>query len=75
MFLISATKKGFSAKEMQKQLGLKRYEPVWQMTHKLRKVMGERDAAYTMEQFLLETDIDDILTNYPTVDSSYYYTL
>ncbi len=49
MFLMSATKKGFSAKEMQKQLGLKRYEPVWQMTHKLRKAMGKRDAGYTLE--------------------------
>ena len=29
MFLMSTTKKGFSAKEMQRQLGLKRYEPVW----------------------------------------------
>ncbi|VXC32980.1 hypothetical protein CHRYSEO8AT_530035 [Chryseobacterium sp. 8AT] len=28
MFLMSVTKKGFSAKEIQKQLGLKRYEPV-----------------------------------------------
>ena len=29
MFLLSTTKKGFSSKEIQKQLGLKRYEPVW----------------------------------------------
>jgi len=49
MFLMSVTKKGFSAKEIQKQLGLKRYEPVWQMTHKLRKAMGNRDARYTLE--------------------------
>src|SRR5690554_415268 len=49
MFLMSATKKGFSAKEIQKQLGLKRYEPVWAMVHKLRKAMGNRDARYTLE--------------------------
>jgi len=49
MFLMSATKKGFSAKEMQRQLGLKRYEPVWAMVHKLRKAMGNRDARYTLE--------------------------
>ena len=49
MFLMSVTKKGFSAKEIQRQLGLKRYEPVWQMTHKLRKAMGKRDARYTLE--------------------------
>ena len=28
MFLLTATKKGFSSKEIQRQLGLKRYEPV-----------------------------------------------
>jgi transposase-like protein len=46
---MSVTKKGFSAKEIQKQLGLKRYEPVWQMTHKLRRAMGNRDSRYTLE--------------------------
>jgi len=46
---MSTTKKGFSAKEMQRQLGLKRYEPVWAMVHKLRKAMGNRDARYTLE--------------------------
>lgn len=49
MFLMTATKKGFSSKEIQKQLGLKRYEPVWAMVHKLRKAMGNRDARYTLE--------------------------
>lgn len=49
MFLMSTTKKGFSAKEMQRQLGLKRYEPVWNMVHKLRKAMGKRDERYTLE--------------------------
>ena len=49
MFLMSVTKKGFSAKEIQRQLNLKRYEPVWQMTHKLRRAMGNRDARYTLE--------------------------
>ncbi len=49
MFLLSATKKGFSSKEIQRQLGLKRYEPVWAMVHKLRKAMGKRDDRYTLE--------------------------
>ena len=49
MFLMSTTKKGFSAKEIQRQLGLKRYEPVWSMVHKLRKAMGNRDERYTLE--------------------------
>lgn len=52
MFLMSATKKGFSSKEIQKQLGLKRYEPVWSMVHKLRRVMGKRDDLYTLEGML-----------------------
>ena len=49
MFLLTATKKGFSSKEIQRQLGLKRYEPVWAMVHKLRKAMGNRDDRYTLE--------------------------
>ena len=39
MFLMSVTKKGFSAKEIQKQLALKRYEPLLAVVHKLRKAM------------------------------------
>lgn len=49
IFLITATKKGFSSKEIQKQLGLKRYEPVWAMVHKLRKAMGNRNDLYSLE--------------------------
>ena len=49
MFLMTATKKGFSSKEIQRQLGLKRYEPVWAMVHKLRKAMGKREDRYTLE--------------------------
>jgi len=49
MFLMTATKKGFSSKEIQRQLGLKRYEPVWAMVHKIRKAMGEREDRYTLE--------------------------
>lgn len=50
MFLLTTTKKGFSSKEIQRQLGLKRYEPVWAiMVHKLRKAMGNRDDRYTLE--------------------------
>ncbi len=49
MFLLTATKIGFSSKEIQKQLGLKRYEPVSSMVHKLRNAMGNRDALYTLE--------------------------
>ena len=64
MFLMSATKKGFSSKEIQKQLGLKRYEPVWAMVHKLRKAMGTRDERYTLEGMI---EFDE---GYFTVESS-----
>ena len=64
MFLMSVTKKGFSAKEMQRQLGLKRYEPVWAMVHKLRKAMGNRDNRYTLEDMI---ELDE---GYFTVEAS-----
>ena len=37
-----------SSKEIQRQLGRKRYQPVWEMVHKLRDVMGKRDARYNL---------------------------
>lgn len=64
MFLMTATKKGFSSKEIQKQLGMKRYEPVWAMVHKLRKAMGNRDSRYTLEGMI---EMDE---GYFTIESS-----
>jgi hypothetical protein len=64
MFLMTATKKGFSSKEIQKQLGLRRYGPVWSMVHKLRKAMGKMDARYTLEGMI---ELDE---GYFTVESS-----
>lgn len=46
MHLLTATKHTFSALELQRQLGRKRYQPVWEMMHKLRTVMGQRDSEY-----------------------------
>jgi transposase-like protein len=48
MHLMTATKKGISALEMQRQLNYKRYEPIWAMMHKLRSVMGQRDDRYQL---------------------------
>ncbi len=48
MKYMTFTKKSISALEMQRLLGLKRYEPVWYMMHKLRIVMGKRDAMYSL---------------------------
>ncbi|MCH7396730.1 IS1595 family transposase [Belliella sp. DSM 107340] len=49
---ISVTKKGFSAAELQRQLGLKRYETVFRMYHKIRVVMGKRDNIYRLEDMV-----------------------
>jgi hypothetical protein len=46
MHLLTSTKKSFSARELQRQLGHKRYHPVWHMAHKLREAMGKRDGEY-----------------------------
>jgi len=48
MHLLTSTKKSFSAKELQRQLGHKRYQPVWHMAHKLREAMGKRDGEYVL---------------------------
>jgi hypothetical protein len=47
--LMSATKKSFSALEIQRQVGHKRYEPIWLMMHKLRVCMGRRDDKYRLD--------------------------
>lgn len=48
MHLLTSTKKSFSAKEIQRQLGHKRYHPIWHMVHKLRQAMGARDGEYVL---------------------------
>ena len=65
--LLTSTKKSFSAAELQRQLGHKRYEPIWNMLHKLRNIMGKRDELYTLSDvveldegfFSTETDEDE----------------
>jgi DNA-directed RNA polymerase subunit RPC12/RpoP len=48
MHLLTGTKKSFSAKELQRQLGHRHYHPVWHMAHKLREAMGKRDGEYIL---------------------------
>lgn len=55
MHLLTATKKSFSALELQRQLNHKRYQPIWEMLHKLRSVMGQRDSQYKL-QSIVEMD-------------------
>lgn len=52
MFLMTSTKKGISSCEMQRQLGMKRYEPVWALMHKVRVMMGKRDALYKLSDMI-----------------------
>ena len=48
MHLLTSTKKSFSASELQRQLGHKRFQPIWEMLHKLRNIMGKRDSTYQL---------------------------
>lgn len=65
MHLLSCTKKSFSAKEIQRELGHKRYQPIWEMAHKIRSVMGLRDDRYMLGN---EIELDDGF--FETVDIS-----
>lgn len=48
MSLMTMTKKGFSAKEMQRQLSHKRYRTIWVLMHRLRDAMGQREDLYKL---------------------------
>lgn len=52
LYLMSLTKKGFSALEMQRLIGHKRYEPIWLMMQKIRISMGHRDDKYTLDGYV-----------------------
>jgi len=48
MHLLTATKHSFSAAEIQRQLDHNRYQPIWELCHKLRSIMGKRDDKYSL---------------------------
>jgi len=52
LYLMSLTKKGFSALELQRLIGHKRYEPIWLMMHKIRISMGHRDDKYVLDGYI-----------------------
>jgi hypothetical protein len=56
MHLLTSTRKSFSASELQRQLGHKRYQPIWEMVCKLRDVMGKRDNLYQLTD---EVELDN----------------
>ena len=47
IYLMSQDKRGCSAKRLQRELGIA-YDTAWTMSHKIRKAMGEKDAAYLL---------------------------
>lgn len=51
-FLMTNTKKGLSACELQRQIGHKRYTTVWHIMLRIRKKMGERDAIYQLKDMV-----------------------
>jgi hypothetical protein len=50
--LLTATKKTFSALELQRQIGHKFYEPIWYMMQKMRMTMGYRDSKYQLDKIV-----------------------
>lgn len=48
IFLMSTNKKGVSMLYLQKQLGICNYRTVWQMGHKIRRAMAQRDDIYSL---------------------------
>jgi len=50
MAYLTTTKKSISALQLQKELGHKRYEPIWAMLHKLRLAMRYRDTKYELKE-------------------------
>ena len=56
MHLMTSIKQVLSAKEVQYQLGIDRYPPVWLMMMKQRSIMGKRDAIYQLSR---EVELDE----------------
>ena len=52
MAFMSFSKKGVSAKELQRQLDYNRYETIWKLMHKIRVSMGKRDDMYQLSDMI-----------------------
>ena len=69
MHLLTSTKKTLSAAELQRQLGHKRYQPIWEMLHKLRSVMDQRNGEYKLSD-TIELDEGYFTTENPSDDET-----
>lgn len=58
MYLMTATRNGVSAKELQRQLGVT-YKCAWRIGHQLRDLMSARDKANTPPQLSGHVEIDE----------------
>ncbi len=65
-YMIS-TKKGFSAKEVQRLTNHSRYEPIWYMMHKIRKQMGKNVMYFDAFEHLITSEIEGIKEGRNTV--------
>ena len=52
MLFMTFTKKGISAKELQRQLNHNRYDTIWSLMHRIRNAMGNRDNLYTLSDMV-----------------------
>ena len=52
MAFLTNTKKSISALELQRELGHKRYEPIWAMLHKIRLAMRHRDTTCELKEYI-----------------------
>lgn len=48
IFLMTSGKRGVSALELQRQLGIKRYETAWSLLKRLRLALSQRDQMYSL---------------------------
>ena len=63
-YMMTNLTKSLSAREMQRQIGHKFYEPIWYMMHKIRTTMRKRDNLYGLG---LELEADEgIISTYLT---------
>ena len=66
MHLMTSIKQVLSAKEVQYQLAIEQYPPVWLMMMKLRSIMGKRDSIYQLSD---EVELDEAFFPIRTMDT------
>jgi len=63
---MSSTKKRVSAKEMQRQFGATRYESTWNLMHKIREAMGNREGLYKLGD---QIELDEAYYTVETIEA------